>query len=104
MTVFWIALAIALVLPLLGAVLVTVRGISFYRTAKGTSGRLGAELAKIERTTADIDVNMRLATDAGDRLKDAAARLNVSRAQLDVQLDALREARDSLGPLALLLK
>jgi hypothetical protein len=103
-TVFWIALAVALVLPLLGAVLVTVRGISLYRTAKGTSGRLGAELAKIERSTADIDVNMRLANEAGARLKDATARFNASRAQLDVQLAALREARDSLGLLALLMK
>jgi hypothetical protein len=103
-TVFWIALAVAIVLPLVGVVLVVVRGLAFYRTAKRTSGRFAEELARIERTSAEIDVNMRLATEASARLREATARLTASRAQLAVQLAALREARDSLGVLSLLLK
>jgi hypothetical protein len=103
-TVFWIALAVAIVMPVVGAAIVVIRGVAFYRAAKGTSRRFGAELAKIERTSAEIDTNMRLAAEASTRLQEATARLTASRAQLNVQLAALREARDSLGVLSLLLK
>ena len=50
-------------------------------------------MERVSTGTARIERHLANAEAAAGRLKDATARLAVSRAQLDVQLAAVREAR-----------
>ena len=93
---FWIALALLLVGVVGGLVYVVVRGLSLWRQLKWTTGVVGEETARIEDATAQIQVHLDRASASGATLGDAAARLAASRATLDVQLQALREARQTM--------
>ena len=93
---FWIALAILLAGVVGGLVYVVVRGITLWRQVKRTGGTLGAETARIAEASEEIQEHLDRASASGARLGEAAERLAVSRARLDVQLQALREARQAL--------
>jgi len=89
---FWLSLAVLLLAVVLGTAYAFVRGFQFYREAKRVSGEFGAEMERVSATTARIEVQLRKADEAKTRLQQAADRLAVSRAKLDVQLAAVREA------------
>jgi hypothetical protein len=93
---FWIALAVLLAGVVGGIAYALVRGISLWRQVKRTGGTLGAETARIADATADIQELLDRASASGTSLGDAAARLAVSRAKLDGQLGAVREARQTM--------
>ena len=93
---FWIALAVLLAGVVGGIAYAVVRGLSLWRQVKSTGGTLGAETARIADATADIQEHLERASASGTSLGDASARLAVSRAKLDVQLQALREARQTM--------
>ena len=93
---FWIALAILLAGVVGGLVYAVVRGITLWRQVKRTGGKLSAETARIAEASAEIQEHLDRASASGTRLGEAAERLAVSRARLDVQLQALREARQAL--------
>ena len=93
---FWIALAVLLLAVVGGIAYAVVRGIALWRQVKRTGGTLGAESARVADATADIQEHLDRASASGASLGDAGERLAVSRAKLDVQLQALREARQTM--------
>ena len=93
---FWIALAVLLAGVVGGIAYAVVRGLSLWRQVKRTGGTLGAETARIADATADIQEHLDRASASGTSLGDASARLAVSRAKLEVQLGAVREARQTM--------
>ena len=93
---FWIALAMLLLAVVGGIAYAVVRGIALWRQVKRIGGTFSAESARIAEATADIQEHLDRASVSGTSLGDAAARLAASRAKLDVQLQALREARQTM--------
>jgi hypothetical protein len=93
MVAFWIALAVFLVGLLAGLVYAVLRGIALWRTVKRTGRAFSAESARIADVSARIQEHLDRAEASSARLREAATRLAVSRARLDVQLRAIREAR-----------
>jgi hypothetical protein len=93
---FWIALAVLVVAVLGGIAYAVVRGLSLWRQVKRTGGTFGAESARIADATADIQEHLDRASASGASLGDASERLAASRAKLDVQLQAVREARQTM--------
>ena len=93
---FWIALAVLLVAVVVGIAYCVVRGLQLYRNAKRASARITAEMERISAVTLQIERQSAKAAAAVERLQGATGRLAVSRARLDVQLAAVREARAQL--------
>ena len=90
---FWISLAVFLVGLLAGLAYAIVRGIVLWRGFKSTGRAFSAESARIADVSAGIQEHLDRADASNALLREAAARLAVSRARLDVQLQAIREAR-----------
>ena len=90
---FWISLAVFLVGLLGGLAYAVFRGIALWRNLKLTGRAFSAESARIADVSAGIQVHLDRADASNALLREAAARLAVSRARLDVQLQAVREAR-----------
>ena len=93
MVAFWIALAVFLVGLLGGLAYAILRGIALWRNVKRTGRAFSAESARIADVSAGIQEHLDRAEASSALLRDAATRLAVSRARLDVQLQAIREAR-----------
>ena len=94
--VFWIALAVLLVAVVVGIAYCVVRGLQLYRDAKRTGARITGEMERISAVTLSIERHSAKAAAAADRLHGATSRLALSRARLDVQLAAVREAQAQL--------
>ncbi len=92
----WISLAVLLVAVVGGIAFVTVRGFQLYRTAKRSGAVFTSEMDRINVVSLEIERHMADAAAAQDRLGDATSRLAISRARLDVQLSAVRQARADL--------
>ena len=96
MTAFWIALALLVVGVVGGLVYAVVQGIALWRRVKRTGRAFSAESARIADVSAEMATHMDRASASEARLGDATARLAASRARLDVQLQAVREARQTV--------
>ena len=96
---FWISLAVFLAGLLGGLVYAVLRGIALWRRVKRTGKAFGAESARIAEVSEGIQAHLDRASASGDRLRGVAARLALSRARLEVQLQAIREARHAIGRL-----
>jgi len=96
MMAVWIALAFYLIALVAGLAYVVVSGLKLWRQVKRTGGAFNAETARISEASAEIQVHLDRGSASNERLRDAAARLAVSRAKLDVQLQAIREARHAM--------
>ena len=94
--VFWIALAVLLVGVLGGIAYAVVRGLVLWRQLKRAKTSFSTEAARIAEATAEIQVQLDRASASSELLGNAAARLAASRAKLDVQLQAVREARQTM--------
>jgi len=94
--VFWIALAVLVAGILGGIAYAALRGLAMWRQIKRTNRAIGAEAARIEEASAEIQEHLDRATASSALLGEAAGRLAVSRAKLDVQLQAVREARQTV--------
>ena len=92
----WIALAFSLVGLVAGLVYAVLRGLALWRQIKRTGGTFGRETARIAETTEQIQAQLDRASASSERLQAGAERLAVSRAKLDVQLAAIREARQTV--------
>jgi hypothetical protein len=90
---FWISLAVLIVGVVAGIAYCVLRGLQLYRNAKRAQGSISSEMERISNVTRDIERQMANAAAAAERLQGAQGRLAISRAQLDVQLAAIREAR-----------
>jgi hypothetical protein len=93
---FWIALALLFAGVVGGLVYAVVRGIALWRRVKRTGRVFSAESARIADVSAEMQIHMDRASASGARLGDATERLATSRARLEVQLQAVREARHSI--------
>ena len=93
---FWISLAVFLVGVLGGLVYAALRGIALWRRVKRAGKGFGAENARIAEASEGIQAHLDRASASGDRLGEVAAQLAVSRARLEVQLQAVREARHTV--------
>ena len=93
---FWIALAVLLVGILGGIAYAVLRGLALWRQVKRANRTFGAETARIAAASAEIQEHLDRASASSALLTEATARLAVSRAKLDVQLAAIREARQTV--------
>jgi hypothetical protein len=91
--VFWLALAAWLVLTVAGIAFAAVRAIALWRAFKRAGGTLGSRIEAIARSAAQIETHLANAQAASGRLQAAGGRLGHSRAELDVLVGAVREAR-----------
>jgi hypothetical protein len=94
--IFWISLAVLLAGVVVGLVYVVLRGIALWRVLKRTSLAFGTETSRIEEASAGIQAHLDRASASSTALGEASARLAVSRARLEVQLQAIREARHTM--------
>ena len=92
----WIALGVAVAGIVAGAAVALVRGLRAWRELKEIGGTVGDRLDGITRSTDEIETHLSLAAESSERLAASLERLRRSRAVLDVQLSALREARDTV--------
>jgi hypothetical protein len=90
---FWIALAVLVAGVVGGLAYAVLRGIALWRAIKRAGGRFEAETERVAVVAEQIQPHLDRAEAAAARLQEASGRLAVSRARLDVQLQALREAR-----------
>jgi hypothetical protein len=95
-TGFWIALAVLLVGLLGGIAYAVLRGIAMWRRLKRTGRAFSVESERMAEISAQIETHMDRANTSKTRLGEAAERLATSRARLDVQLQAIREARHTM--------
>ena len=95
----WIALAVLAVGVVGGLAYAVFRGFALWRQVKRTSRTFGIETARISETSGEMQVHLDRASASQVRLQEAMDRLSLSRARLDVQLQALREARHTVGRL-----
>ena len=93
---FWIALAVLLAGLVGGLAYALMRGLVLWRQLKGTKQGLEDESARIEAGTLEIQAHLDRAGASSETLREAGARLATSRARLDLQLQAVREARHAL--------
>ena len=91
--VFWISLAVLLAGVVAGITYAVLRGLAMWRQIKRTGSTISAETARIADASAQIQEHLDRASASGAVLGEASARLVTSRARLDVQLQALQEAR-----------
>jgi len=76
-----------------GIAYAALRGLALWRQLKRTGADFEAETARIEATSARIQAHLDRASASSARLEDASARLKRSRDRLEVQLQAVKEAR-----------
>ena len=93
----WIALAAFLVPLAAGITIAVYRAVRTWRLLKRTGGSFTAELDRIARAADEIDGHLARASASTDRFGEAQVRLSASRARLEVQLAAIREARGQLA-------
>jgi len=94
--VVWIALALLSVGVVAGIVYAVVRGLALWRQIKRTGSSFSAESERIAETSVQMQVHLDRASASGARLAGATERLATSRARLEVQLQAVREARHTM--------
>ena len=93
---FWVALVVLIAGVVGGIAYVVVRGIALWRQFKRTGRAFSAESSRIAESSAEMQEHMDRAEASGERLAGAGARLSTSRARLEVQLQAIREARHTV--------
>jgi hypothetical protein len=96
MPLFWLSLAVALVLAVAASIYLTLKVLEAFRSFKQLGRGAAGELARIEQASAQIERHLALASESGARLETSLARLGESRARLNVLTSALSDARASL--------
>ncbi len=87
------AFLVGLVAVLAAAIFAVVRAVGLWRQAKRTGGALTQELSSFEDRAATTERNLAAWEQASADLEAAVERLRVSRARLQVLLDALDRAQ-----------
>ena len=88
-----LAFLVGLVAVAAATVFCVVRGITFWRQAKRTGGTFSTEMAKFDARSARTEQLLEEYETATGRLGVAQERLRISRARLQVQLDAIERAK-----------
>jgi len=81
----------------------TARGLRAFRAAKRLARETGETVSDIGRSAAEIELRLAGGAGRGDELAAALARLQGSRAQLDVLLAALADVREAIGRVTVLV-
>lgn len=97
MPLFWLSLAVALVVVVASVVYSTRKGLEVFRGVKRLGGAVSSEVERIEQVSAQIERHLALAAESGSRLDAKLAELRRSQARLNVLRSAIDEVRDSLG-------
>jgi hypothetical protein len=93
---FWLALAVFVLAPAAALVFAVRRGLETWRAFKRLGQGAGAELDRIARATAEIELHLQAAARSGEKLDASLSRLSASRRRLNVLTDAFADARASL--------
>ncbi len=93
---FWHAQLFYVAAVAAGIAWVVLRGLALWRRLKRTSGALGAEAARVTDESTRMEEHLGRRTASVARLGEASRRLTVSQARLGVQLQAVREARETV--------
>ena len=88
-----IAFLVALATVVVGTIFAVVRGVGLWRQAKRTGGAIASELSSFEERAARAERNLAEWDRASSDLEAAVERLRISRARLQVLLDALERAQ-----------
>ena len=97
MGLFWPSLALAILLPTIGAVIVFRRGLALWRDLKRAGGALFAALDGVGRRLEQTSAAAEGLGAVTARPEPAIARLQVSLARLTVLRAALRDVQESVG-------
>ena len=90
---FWLSIAF-LILAVVGSIAyAAVKGLETYRDTKRVLESSGAELDRITRATAEIELHLQVAAASGTQLDASLARLSASRARLNVLTSAIEDVR-----------
>ena len=81
----------------------TVRGLGAFRAAKRLARETGGAVSDVGRSAAKIESRLARGAGQGNELAAALARLQASRAQLDVLLAALADVREAIGRVTVLM-
>ena len=92
----WLSLAAYLVTTIAGLAYAVLRALALWRQLKRTGRSFSDEAAHITDTAAEIQAHLDRASASSAKLGEASRRLAASRAALDVQLGAIREARHAV--------
>jgi beta-glucosidase-like glycosyl hydrolase len=93
---FWLALAVSVVLTIASLIYVTLNALEAFRAFKAVGRGVTAGLDHVTVTAAQIERHLELAAESGTRLDASLTRLRTSRAQLNVLTSALSDVRDSV--------
>ncbi len=96
MVLFWLALAVSIVVSVGAMIFLVVRGLELFRDFKRVSTAAGERLDEISRTSAEIEVHLEAAATSGTALEASLERLRRSRAELAVLLEAFADVRASV--------
>lgn len=96
MPLYWLALAVSIVVVIASAIFTTRKGLETFRAAKRLGNEVAAGTERIERASAEIERHLTLAAESGARLDAELAQLRRSRARLNVLTSAIDDVRASL--------
>ena len=94
---FWLLLALALVVTVAAIVYAVLKGLELYRAAKLLLREAGEELARIERSSGQVERHLQAAATSGGALSASLRRLQASRSRLAVLTSAVADVRASVG-------
>ena len=93
---FWLALLFYVAAVVAGIAWAVICGLALWRRLKRTGGTLGAEAARVTDESLRMEEHLGRMNASVARLGEACRRLAVSQARLGVQLQAVREARETV--------
>ena len=96
MPLYWLALAVSIVVVIASAIYTTLKGLEAFRAAKTLGSEVSTGAARIEQASAQIERHLVLAAESGTRLDAELAQLRRSRARLNVLTSALDDVKASL--------
>jgi Tfp pilus assembly protein PilN len=88
-----VAFLVGLAAVIAATVFCVIRGVTLWRQSKRTGGLLSTEMAKFDERSARTERLLSEYEHASERLDITQERLRVSRARLQVQLDAIERAK-----------
>ena len=99
MPLYWLALAVSIVVVIVSAIYTTRKGLEAFRAAKVLGNEVSTETARIEQASAQIERHLALAAESGARLDAELAQLRRSRARLNVLTSAIADVKVSITSL-----
>jgi hypothetical protein len=96
MSLYWFALAGAVVIVIASAIYTTRKGLETFRAFKAVSGAVTGEVARIELASGEIERHLAFAAESTTRLEAELEQLRRSRARLNVLTSAIDEVRASI--------